>query len=290
MHSGLVFEHLKECTQLAHERVMQCIQLEREEPMTVNEDTLSDYKSKFLTYYRALHRTHNSGSNSVIQSFINGAYDGSHHFNNAVSYLSQIGFPGLTRQDLLRLLKPDRDEEAMEIMAECRAYYQGTWIRDMRRSLLISVHVVAYKRFVDYVPMIIDYHLLKGFNRTIHDFLFKSLALGGEDARERCTTYLEEDPEIVNQRTTLSSMLNRMEIARVELLKVSCYYFFVTACELRAVHRPLRLQPQSLILPTIFAPSPLLPLLPVLPRMNILNHPGPIEVYEEVVREEIHWA
>jgi len=125
----------------------------------------------------------------------------------------------------------------------------------MRRSLLISVHVVAYKRFVDYVPMIIDYHLLKGFNRTIHDFLFKSLALGGEDACERCTMYLEEDPEVVNQRTTLSSMLNRMEIARVELLKVSCYYFFVTACELRAVHRHLHLHPQSLILPTILAPS-----------------------------------
>ena len=166
----------------------------------------------------------------------------------------------------------------------------------MGRSLLISVHVVAYKRFVDYVPMIIDYHLLKGFNRTIHDFLFKSLALGGEDARERCATYLEEDPEIVNQRTTLSSMLNRMEIARVELLKVNCYYFFVTAYELRAVHRPLRLQPQSLILPTIFAPSPLFPLLPVLPvlpllpRMNVLDLPGPIEVYEEMVHEEIHWA
>ena len=126
MHSGLVFEHLKECTQLAHERVMQCIQLEREEPMTVNEDTLSDYKSKFLTHYRVLHRTHNKGSNSVLQSFINGAYDGSHNFINAVSNLNQIGFPGLTRQDFLRLLKPDRDDEAMEIMAECRAYYQGT--------------------------------------------------------------------------------------------------------------------------------------------------------------------
>lgn len=69
--------------------------------------------------------------------------------------------------------------------------------------------------------MIIDYHLLKGFNRTIHEFLFKSLALGGEDARERCTAYLEEEPEIVNKRLSLSSMLNRMEIARIELLKVS---------------------------------------------------------------------
>jgi len=93
--------------------------------------------------------------------------------------------------------------------------------------------------------MIIDYHLLKGFNRTIHEFLFSSLALGAEDARERCTKYLEEETEVVNRRLTLSSMLNRMEIARVELLKVSCGYLFFVDWKLRAVHRPLRLQPQS---------------------------------------------
>ena len=104
---------------------MQCIQLEREEPMTVNEDTLSEYKSKFLTHYRAMHRTHD-GSNTVLQSFANGGYDGTHYFTNALANLSSMGFQGLTRQDLLRLLKPDADEEASEIMAECRAYYQGT--------------------------------------------------------------------------------------------------------------------------------------------------------------------
>ncbi len=104
---------------------MQCIQLEREEPMTVNEDTLGDYKSKFLTHYRAMHRTHD-GTNSTLQSFVNGAYDTSSYFTNALANLRSMGFQGLTRQDLLRLLKPDGDEEALEIMAECRAYYQGT--------------------------------------------------------------------------------------------------------------------------------------------------------------------
>jgi len=105
---------------------MQCIQLEREEPMTVNEDTLSDYKSKYLTHYQAMHRTHNVGANSALQQFINGAYDSSSWFTNVVANLKSMGFQGLTRQDLLRLLKPDGDVEAMEIMAECRAYYQGT--------------------------------------------------------------------------------------------------------------------------------------------------------------------
>jgi hypothetical protein len=128
--SGLVFEHLSACTQLAHERMMQCILLEREEPMTVNEDTLSDYKSKYLTNYRAMHRTNNGGANGTLQSFISGGYDGSSYFNTAIANLNSMGFQGLTRQDLLRLLKPDGDEEAMEIMAECRAYYQGTWYNE----------------------------------------------------------------------------------------------------------------------------------------------------------------
>jgi hypothetical protein len=106
--------------------MMQCIELEHEEPMTVNEDTLGDYKSKFLTFYRAMSRAHQNGADSSLQSFINGTYDGNYNFNNALDHLSQLGFPGLTRQDLLRLLKPSGDEEALEIMAECRAYYQGT--------------------------------------------------------------------------------------------------------------------------------------------------------------------
>jgi len=122
--SGLVFEHLHACTQLAHERMVQCIQLEREEPMTVNEDTLSDYKSKWLTHYRAMHHTRNG--DGTLQTFINGGYDSSSYFTTALSNLRAMGFPNLTRQDLLRLLKPDGDEEAMGIMAECRAYYQGT--------------------------------------------------------------------------------------------------------------------------------------------------------------------
>ena len=102
---------------------MQCIQLEREEPMTVNEDNLGDYKSKFLAHYRAMHSSHKNGTNPTLQSFISGGYDGTTNFNNATSNLRSMGFPGMTRHDLL---KPDGDEQAMDIMAECRAYYQST--------------------------------------------------------------------------------------------------------------------------------------------------------------------
>ena len=74
--------------------------------------------------------------------------------------------------------------------------------------------------------MIVDYHLLKEFNRTVHETLFKHLGLGEEGAREKCAAFLEEEPEVVNRRAALSGMLGRMEYARVELLKVSCSLSF----------------------------------------------------------------
>ena len=108
---------------------MHCIEIEREEPTTVNEHYLSDYKAKYLARYRAERKVHSgSGANPSLRDFINGTYD-RNNFENAVSYLSRLGFPSdLKRDDLLRLLKPDASEEALDIMAEVRAYYQGQYL------------------------------------------------------------------------------------------------------------------------------------------------------------------
>ena len=128
--SGIVIDHLNTCTKLAHERMVQCIELEREEPTTVNEHYLSDYKAKYLARYRAERKLHSeSGANSSLHNFINGVYDHNSDFQNAVEYLRRMGFPSdLKREDFLRLLKPDASEGALDIMAEVRAYYQGQYL------------------------------------------------------------------------------------------------------------------------------------------------------------------
>ena len=125
--SGVIIDHLNSCTKLAHERMMQCIELESEEPNTVNEHYLSDYKSKYLARYRAERKSHpGSGANHNLRGFINGAYDRDSNFSDVRSYLQNMGFPSdLKREDFLRLLRPDASEEALDIMAEVRAYYQG---------------------------------------------------------------------------------------------------------------------------------------------------------------------
>ena len=125
--SGVVIDHLNTCTKLAHERMTHCIEIEREEPTTVNEHYLSDYKSKYLARYRAERQLHSgNGTNEKLRNFINGVYDSHQSFTTTRSNLQNMGFPSdLRREDFLRLLKPDANEEALDIMAEVRAYYQG---------------------------------------------------------------------------------------------------------------------------------------------------------------------
>jgi hypothetical protein len=77
--------------------------------------------------------------------------------------------------------------------------------------------LVAFKRFVDYMSMIIDFELLKGFNRTLVDALLKGLGLGEDQLRQRCLTYLKEDPEIVRHRDSLHQDLERFEAALADL-------------------------------------------------------------------------
>ena len=79
---------------------------------------------------------------------------------------------------------------------------------------------MAFKRFVDYVPMIIDFEMLKRFNRTINEILFKELALGADNARIQCKAFLDEAPEVVNRRNDLTGILIKLEAARLEVQKV----------------------------------------------------------------------
>jgi len=83
--------------------------------------------------------------------------------------------------------------------------------------------------------MIIDFEMLKRFNRTLEETLFKELAMGAEDARVRCKEFLDEAPEVVNRRNGLSGKLLRLEAARFELQKVGIAAFYridheLTAC------------------------------------------------------------
>ena len=68
--------------------------------------------------------------------------------------------------------------------------------------------------------MIIDFELLKGFERTLDDALFKGMTLGEDQARQRCAAFLKEDPAIIRRRESLHQDLERFEAALADLQNI----------------------------------------------------------------------
>ncbi|KIM31730.1 hypothetical protein M408DRAFT_237585 [Serendipita vermifera MAFF 305830] len=197
-----VLEQLKNRKERTLQKMQECIALEHEEPATINEHYLADYKRKFHARYKAARQIHISYS-SNLQTLVNGGYQNSSVMHSALDYLRQMGLDNVKKDDLLRLIPADAADDAIEIMSEVRAYYQ-----------------VAFKRFVDYIPMIIDFELLKGFDRTLGDALFEGLALGDDQLRQRCSAFLKEDPGVVRRRESLYQDLERFESALDDLQNI----------------------------------------------------------------------
>jgi hypothetical protein len=134
----VVSEHLKKCADQTRDKIKWLIGIEKR-AFTLNTHYYSDYKDKFLSYYRScrekeengplvqkLQRYTRAGTNMGRQK----AY--SPEFQDAVSQvlalLPTIGLTGTQATDLARLLPPDPMEPALNIMASVRAYFQGMCI------------------------------------------------------------------------------------------------------------------------------------------------------------------
>lgn len=102
----------------------ECIALEHEEPATVNEHYLADYKRKFHARYKAARKTHIRNVPN-LQTLVNGGYDNTNIMRSTMQYLGEMGLDNVKRDDLLRLIPVDPADTAIEIMSEVRAYYQG---------------------------------------------------------------------------------------------------------------------------------------------------------------------
>ncbi|KAK0439518.1 P-loop containing nucleoside triphosphate hydrolase protein [Desarmillaria tabescens] len=103
------------------------------------------------------------------------------------------------------LLAPVReateDEEALLIMAKVRAYFE-----------------MAYKRFIDNIPLTIEHELHQTLLPRLSESLIKDM--GGSNASERAKELLTEDPEIALRRSVLQE-----RIARLEEIKRRLYAF-----------------------------------------------------------------
>ena len=119
-------DHLKSCFARTEQRINWLVDLE-DTPFSLNTHYLSDYKEKFLTFYRGVR---NKGNHKDIMNYIDTYAppknsSNSYGISKVMSGLAEIGLIGVQARDLAKLFKIDDMEPALEIMADVRAYFQG---------------------------------------------------------------------------------------------------------------------------------------------------------------------
>ncbi|KAG1734532.1 P-loop containing nucleoside triphosphate hydrolase protein [Suillus lakei] len=204
----IVNEHLDGAAKQAKEKIDWLLELEKA-PTTLNVHYYSDYKAKFLGYYKGCR---DKGELTVkLQNYQAPATIHAHPvhgqaFQQAVhKALAGLTEAGLSVQanDLPKLLPVDPMEPALLIMAGVRAYFQ-----------------VAYKRFADMVPLAIDYEVVRGLHKGIEQALLDGLSLTGPEAHARCQLMVQEHSTVSSKRTELQKKLDRLHAASLELRKL----------------------------------------------------------------------
>jgi len=125
----VVKEHLEHCQDRARERINWLMDLERR-AFTLNTHYYSDYKDKFLSYYRGCReKDADSTLMARLQEYKEYKSKFPTELQTAVSQilasLPKVGITGAKAIDLAKLLPPDPMEPALIIMAGVRAYFQG---------------------------------------------------------------------------------------------------------------------------------------------------------------------
>ncbi|PCH35504.1 hypothetical protein WOLCODRAFT_145834 [Wolfiporia cocos MD-104 SS10] len=220
-------DYIKICCEETAARITWLLELEQR-PSTLNSHYYADYRDKFMSFYRAHREDEQNGAfvnkmkrfRPYIASPASTSPKGRNLFNNTIetrptelqesmakifSGLAEVGIPGIEAIDLPKLLPPDPYEPALNIMATVRAYFQ-----------------VAYKRFVDYVPMAVDYELVLGLHRNggLETALLKGLGISGEDGPRRCKEFLQEPQHVVTRRQELQKRWERLDTAKKELMEL----------------------------------------------------------------------
>ncbi|KAJ7587408.1 P-loop containing nucleoside triphosphate hydrolase protein [Mycena floridula] len=193
----LIQSRLEQRLEVNQAQIHRLIELESQ-PFTLNTHYLSDYKEKFISYYKA-HRQRDIQVVGELETYTAGSNS---NISNALSALNRLGIQGLKAIDLVKLLPTDSMEPAIDIMAQVRAYFQ-----------------VAYKRFADNVPLAIDLDLVRGVEKDVLRALQTGLKIYGQNGSEICKELAEESPQVAERRLELAKKLERLREARKELLE-----------------------------------------------------------------------
>lgn len=128
---------IKELFSLTEKKVEHACEAEHD-PWTQNDEYFFSCRDKFIKRYRMIYR---ASSGSQVAKLIYDTANGKHYaINDAIAALANLGIHNLGRLDLAKLLPADEYDPALEIMAEVRAYFQGT----LRRTQIVYAYTDSY--------------------------------------------------------------------------------------------------------------------------------------------------
>ncbi|KLO09760.1 hypothetical protein SCHPADRAFT_833534 [Schizopora paradoxa] len=152
-------------------------------PFTNDENEYAKYRESYLGIYKQGRKVDSSNATHSPREL-----------DEAFAALAKIGIKGLSVADLSKLRGGETFEEELTVMAEVSTYFQ-----------------IAYKRFIDNLPRIIDHDFLRALDKDILRALGDGLQLnevGGNSLAER---YLAESPETTIRRSELLARKERLE-------------------------------------------------------------------------------
>ncbi|KAF8504671.1 P-loop containing nucleoside triphosphate hydrolase protein [Russula emetica] len=191
--------HIEKCADAAARHIDYLLE-EEKEPFTMNEHYFMEYRSKFLAHYRQARLSAKSQFIRNLENRDDGDIKAA--MTDTLCSLTKMGLEQVDASLFANLLPSDPMDPAIEVMADVRAYFQ-----------------VAYKRFVDNVPMGIDRTLVRGMTRGLEGVLLSGLGVSGPEGYKRCKMLLSEQEEIAERRSELEKRRKRLILAKEELIE-----------------------------------------------------------------------
>ncbi|KAJ3119581.1 hypothetical protein HK098_005317 [Nowakowskiella sp. JEL0407] len=150
------------------------IQMERKSPFTMNTEDFARLKSEALVDFKSIYESRPSGTGMPGGS-IYPQTQGKDSLNRAVSALHDIGYTNVTPQALLSKLSPTTPvlDEIFQIISSTDGYFS-----------------ISSKRYVDNVPMTIDFTFLEAFKNGIESESLQKLGVLKSASGEN---YLEDE-------------------------------------------------------------------------------------------------
>lgn len=123
--SNIVVDHLDQCSKDTSDLIKLFLKVEME-PSTKNTNYFRDYHRKFLSFYKGLfHKDSNDHFVERVQARVNQSPEFTKALDNIMSNLPKIGFHNVAPLELAVLQTSEESDDALKIMADVRAYFQG---------------------------------------------------------------------------------------------------------------------------------------------------------------------